>query len=138
MTLSELLVLLGCLVVALLLAGFLGSAHHWVVGVIALPLGFCAAAAIVGLLGEVAVRRGDSRMGRTPSEVIRRALVVGAVAGLALGSAFYCMTVRGTIPTAAGWHSSLVSAFAFGASVALTVVFSLMLCRGRPAKTPPE
>ena len=130
MTLSELFVFLGCLVVALLLAGFLGSSHHWAVGIITLPLGFCAAAAIFGLLGEVAVRRGYSRMGRTPSEVIRRALLVGTVVGLALGIAFYCMSVRGIIPTAAGWHRSLVSAFVLGATAALTLVFSLMLCRG--------
>ncbi|MCX6903368.1 MAG: prepilin-type N-terminal cleavage/methylation domain-containing protein, partial [Verrucomicrobia bacterium] len=130
MTLSEMLVCLACLVVALLVAGFLGSSHHWVVGVVSLPLGFCAAAAIFGLLGEVAVRRGYSRMGRTPGTAIRRSVVAGSVAGFALGLSFYSLVALGTIPTAAGWHSSLASAAVFGASVALTVVFFLMLRHG--------
>src|SRR2546422_1176477 len=128
MTLSEMLVALACFIVGVFYSGYLGSSHHWVLGVIAFPLGFCAAATVYGLVGEIAVRRGYSRMGRTPGALIRRSMIVGVINGLPLGMAFYLLAVRGIIPTAlGGWHRAGVSASSFGATVALTVAFFLML-----------
>jgi hypothetical protein len=131
MTLSEMLVFLACFTVAIVFSAFLGSSHHWVFGIIALPLGFCATATVFGLLGEVAVRRGYSRLARTSGAVIRRSLIGGTLLGLPLAAVFYYLAVRGAIPTiTGGWHRALVSACAFGTSVALTAAFFLMLRSG--------
>lgn len=127
MTLVEMLVVLSCLITAISVSVYLGSSHHWIVAVIAFPVAFCSGMTVFGLLGEIAVRSGFSRMGRTPGTVICRSLVVGAIVGLTLGAAFYYLVDQGIIPTAAGgWHRAVISACAFGGSVALAVASFVM------------
>jgi hypothetical protein len=136
MTLFELLAALACITAGLFFSAYMGSSHHWVLGVMAFPLGFFAAATVSCLLGEVAIRRGYSRLCRTPGVLIRRSMIIGVITGLPAGALFYVLAVRGDIPTAlGGWHRAGVSACAFGASVALTVAFFLMSRNHKPSIT---
>jgi hypothetical protein len=64
-TRSDLLVSYTCLTMGLLFSCYFRSTHHWVLGVVGFPLGFCAAAAVYGLLADVAVRCGYTRMRRS-------------------------------------------------------------------------
>jgi hypothetical protein len=126
MTLAEVLIFLSCGSVAVLFSELLGSSHHWALGVVALPLGFCAAAMIFVLLGEIAVRLGYSPLRGTPWSVLQRSILVGLAAGLPAGVAFVGLTARGTIPTTGAWLSDIISAASLGLSVALTVGFVFM------------
>jgi Na+/H+-translocating membrane pyrophosphatase len=127
-TFFELLMLIVCAVVALNFSVYLASPHHWLLGIVAFPLGFCSAAYVIGMLGEIAVRCGYRRGGRTPSPLIWRSLFVATILGVAVGFVFYFLVIRGIISTVLGSsHTRPVSAFLLGGSVALTVAFVLTL-----------
>lgn len=123
-TLNELLVLLFCAIVGGAFAIYMMTTHHKLLGIVAFPLGFCAGIYFVGSIGEIAVRCGRSRMGRTPGRVIAKALKSGAVLGAVLGIAFYFLAARGIIPTITpNLTRFLLSACLFGLSVAMTCAF---------------
>ena len=127
-TFFELLMLIACAVVALGFSVYLASPHHWILGIVALPLGFCSTAYVIGMLGEVAVRCGYRRGGRTPSPLIWRSLFVGTILGIAVGFVFHFLATRGIIPRVLdSSHRPPVSAFLLGGSVALTFAFALTL-----------
>ena len=139
-TLSELLVLIIGISAALQFFVYCHWRHHWALGVLALPLGFCSALAITCLGFEFALRRGyKTVMARTPSEIIRSSLSVGAVGGVIAGLVLYRLISQDVIPTRQHngeietrtpiAHVSLLSSSLFGASTALTIAFFLMLRR---------
>src|ERR1017187_368342 len=99
MNLFELIVFVVCAAIAANFSVYMASSHHWLVGVLVFPLGFCSAAYIISSLGEIAVRCGYSRAGRTPNTLIRRSLLVGAILGVIAGVVFYCLGIFGIIPT---------------------------------------
>ncbi len=130
-TFFELLMLIVCAIVALSFSVYLASPHHWLMGIVAFPLGFCSAAYVIGMLGEIAVRCGYRRGGRTPSPLIWRSLFVGTILGVAVGFVLYFLAMGGTIPTVLGSSQTPPeSAFFLGGSVALAVAFVLTLRGG--------
>ena len=137
-TLVELLILTICAVVALSFSVYLASPHHWLLGIMAFPLGFCSAAYVMCMLGEIAVRRGYRRGGRTPSLLIWRSLFVGTILGVAVGFVFYLLAIGRILPTALdSSHTRSVPAFLLGGSVALAVAFVLTLrCSNKKPITP--
>jgi hypothetical protein len=138
-TLVELLILIICAVAALGFSAYLASPHHWLLGIMAFPLGFFSAAYVVGMLGEIAVRRGYRRGGRTPSPLIWRSLFVGTILGVAVGFVFYLLAISGSLPTALDIsHTRPVPAFLLGGSVALAVAFVLTLRGSNKRSIPPE
>jgi hypothetical protein len=130
MNLQELLVFILCVGIAFFFSGYMHATHNLLVGIVALPFGFCAAACIIGLLGEVAVRYGYYRAGRTPGALIRRSLIIGVIFGLFAGVGFLCLGLSKIIPTIHdNRHWLLLSACLFGTSVTFTVAFINMVRR---------
>lgn len=129
-----LLVFIVGIVVAINFSAFLTSSHHWVVGVLGIPLGFCSAMYFYCMMGEVSVRLGYSRMGRTPTPLIQRSLVIGSIVGAVIGVVFYCLGVVGFIPTVVhAAHRVFFSACLFGLSVDCSVAFFYLLTQGSRA-----
>ena len=128
MTLFELVVFVVCIVVAARFSVYMASSHHWIVGVIEFPLSFCSTMHVIGMMGEIAVRCGYARMGRTPGTLIRRSLFIGMIGGAVMGVVFYCLGVLGVIPTIAhSAHRLFLSACLFGLSVDFTFAFGWTL-----------
>jgi Na+/H+-translocating membrane pyrophosphatase len=137
MTLNGLLVLIVCLVVALTFSLFLTASHNRILGVMGFPLGFCSAIYVISMVGEISVRLGYSRMGRTPSALIQRSLALGTIIGAVFGVVFYFLGLVGTIPVVAqSAHRLLLSACLFGLSIDFTFAFIWMLKQGSRPKSP--
>jgi hypothetical protein len=88
MNLFELIVFVVCVAIAANFSVYMASSHHWLVGVLTFPLGFCSAAYVISSLGEIAVRCGYRRAGRTPGILIRRSLLIGTICGVVMGGCF--------------------------------------------------
>ena len=130
MNLFELIVFVVCVAIAANFSVYMASSHRWLVGVLAFPLGFCSAAYVISSLGEIAVRCGYRRAGRTPGILIRRSLLIGTICGVVMGGVFYCLGVLGIIPTVVhSAHRLFLSACLFGASVDFSFAFVWTLCR---------
>ena len=126
MTLAEAAVVTTAVAAGLMAAHYFNASYHWTLGIVALLLGFLSTLTAFGLVGELAVRQGYSRMGTTNTPVVRRALLIGAGTGVIFGGLFYFAATEHLFPSAPE-QAHLLAASLFSLIVALAVAFPVML-----------